>query len=159
MQAQDEQQEPETRQLTAELIPGFAQVGEAVRYAKAMRGEPDDPSLAMRPEEGLGGWAALPMVQSVHAMWEDILAMPFPGSTARGPCPDGGYEYAVVVYHYTRTLAFAARCRAAPESEACFQAEKELHLLQVNFSDAALYPLQCFLMCTGHLSSSTSAPG
>ena len=122
----------------AELTPVYLQVGVALRYAKAIRGEPDDPSLAMRPEEGLGGWAALPLLQSVHAMWEDILDMPFPGSTARGPCPDGGYEYAVVVYHYTRTLAFAARCRAAPESEACSQAEKELRLLQVSLSGPAV---------------------
>lgn len=108
------------------------QVGQALRYAKAMRGEPDDPSLAMKPEEGLGGWAVLPLVQSVHALWDDILAMPFPGSTARGPCPDGGYQYAVVVYHYTRTLALSARCRAAPSSQACSQAEHELQLLQVH---------------------------
>lgn len=99
-----------------------------------MRGEPDDPSLAMRPEEGLGGWAALPLLQSVHGLWEDILAMPFPGHAARGPCPDGGYEYAVVVYHYTRTLALAARCRAMPGSQACAQAEHELQLLKVNLA-------------------------
>jgi hypothetical protein len=32
---------------------------------------------------------------------------PPPG--ARGLCPDGGYGYAVTVYHYARTLAIAAK--------------------------------------------------
>ena len=32
---------------------------------------------------------------------------PPPG--ARALCPDGGYDYAVTVYHYARTLALAAK--------------------------------------------------
>lgn len=114
------------------------QIEQALRYTKAMGGKPDDLSLKMRPEEGLGGWAGLPLLQSAHAMWDDILAMPFPEATARGPCPGGGYDYAVAVYHYTRTLALAARCRAVPHIQACAQAEHELQLLQVAFSSALI---------------------
>ena len=107
------------------------QVGQALRYAKAIRGQPDDPSLAMSREEGLGGWTPLLLVQSVYGLWDTILQSPVPPLDARGPCPAQGYEYAVAVYHYTRTLALAAQCAATSDSAACSQAPQELQQLQV----------------------------
>lgn len=32
-----------------------------------------------------------------------------PPPSARALCPDGGYDYAVTVYHYARALALAAK--------------------------------------------------
>lgn len=108
------------------------EVEQALRYAKAIRGQPDDPSLAMRHDEGLGGWTPLLLVQSVYALWDAILLSPAPHPEARGPCPAQGYQYALAVYHYTRCLALAARCASANHtSSACSQAKEELHLLQV----------------------------
>lgn len=112
------------------------QVGQALRYAKAIWGQPDDPSLAMKQDEGLGGWTPLLLIQSVYALWDGILESPAPPATARGPCPAQGYEYAVAVYHYTRSLALAARCAAALDTLACSQAQQELQHLQV-----CLHPL------------------
>ena len=109
----------------------LAQVGQALRYAKAIRGQPDDPSLVMRHDEGLGGWTPLLLVQSVYAFWDAILLSPAPPPEARGPCPAQGYQYALAVYHYTRSLAFAAHCPANLTSSACSQAKQELQHLQV----------------------------
>lgn len=106
------------------------EVGQALRYAKAIRGQPDDPSLAMKHDEGLGGWTPLLLVQSVYGLWDTILQSPVPPLDARGPCPAQGYEYAVAVYHYTRTLALAAQCAATSDSAACSQAPQELQQLQ-----------------------------
>ena len=107
------------------------QVGQALEYAKAIRGQPDDPSLAMAHDEGLGGWTPLPLIQSVYGLWHAILDNPAPPGNARGPCPAQGYEYAMAVHHYTRTLAQAARCAASPNPPACSEAQHELHQLQV----------------------------
>ena len=106
------------------------QVGQALRYAKAISGWPDDPGLAMRHDEGLGGWTPLLLVQSVYALWEAILLSPAPPLAARGPCPAQGYQYALAVYHYTRCLAFGAHCSANSTSSACSQAKEELQHLQ-----------------------------
>jgi len=113
----------------------WMQVGQALRYAKAIRGQPDDSSLGMA---GLGGWTPLLLVQSVYGLWDGILQSPAPPADARGPCPAQGYEYAVTVFHYTRTLAHAASCGAIPDSLACSQAVEELHQLRV----CPLLPLQ-----------------
>lgn len=107
------------------------QVEQALRYAKAIRGRPDDPSLVMRHDEGLGSWTPLLLVQSVYALWDDILLSPAPPPEARGPCPAQGRQYALAVYHYTRCLALAARCSANSTSSACSQAKEELRSLQV----------------------------
>ena len=118
------------------------QVGQALRYAKAIRGQPDDPSLAMAHDEGLGGWTPLLLIQSVYGLWDAILDSPAPPGSARGPCPAQGYEYAVAVYHYTRTLAQAARCAASPHTTACSEASHELRQLQVYlclFTTAAVF--------------------
>jgi hypothetical protein len=104
------------------------QVGQALRYAKAIRGQPDDSSLGMA---GLGGWTPLLLVQSVYGLWDGILQSPAPPADARGPCPAQGYEYALAVFHYTRTLAHAASCAAIPDSLACSRAVEQLHRLQV----------------------------
>ena len=109
----------------------LAQVGQALRYAKAISGQPDDPSLAMKHDEGLGGWTPLLLVQSVYALWDAILLSPAPPPEARGPCPAQGYQYARAVYHYTRSLAFAAHCAANSTNSACAQAKEELRHLQV----------------------------
>lgn len=109
----------------------LVQVGQALRYAKAISGQPDDPSLAMKHDEGLGGWTPLLLVQSVYALWDAILLSPAPPPEARGPCPAQGHQYALAVYHYTRSLAFAARCAANSTSSACSQAKEELQRLQV----------------------------
>ena len=119
------------------------QVKQALRYAKAIRGQPDDPSLIPRHDEGLGGWTPLLLVQSVYGLWEDILQSPKPPGNARGPCPAQGYEYAQAVYHYTRCLALAARCTAVPGSAACSQAQDELQGLQVLMATACYIRL-CF---------------
>lgn len=109
------------------------QVEQALRYAKAIRGQPDNPSLAMRHDEGLGGWTPLLLVQSVYALWDAILLSPAPPPEARGPCPAQGHQYALAVYHYTRCLALAAGCASANHTtSACSQAKEELHLLQVS---------------------------
>lgn len=107
------------------------QVEQALRYAKAIRGQPDDPDLAMRHDEGLGGWTPLLLVQSVYALWDAILLSPAPPPEARGPCPAQGYHYALAVYHYTRCLAFAAQCSTNSTSSACSEAREELQHLQV----------------------------
>ena len=104
------------------------QVGQALRYAKAIRGQPDDSSLGMA---GLGGWTPLLLVQSVYGLWDGILQSPPPPADARGPCPAQGYKYALAVFHYTRTLAHAASCGAIPDSLACSRAVEELHQLWV----------------------------
>ena len=106
----------------------WMQVGQALRYAKAICGQPDDSSLGMA---GLGGWTPLLLVQSVYGLWDGILQSPAPPPDARGPCPAQGYEYALTVFHYTRTLAHAASCAAIPGSLACSRAVEELHQLQV----------------------------
>ena len=112
----------------------MTQVQQSLRYAKAIRGKPDDPSLAMRHDEGLGGWTPLLLVQSVYALWDAILLSPASPPEARGPCPAQGYQYALAVYHYTRSLAFAAHCAANSTSSACSQAKGELQHLQVCLS-------------------------
>lgn len=104
------------------------EVGQALRYAKAIRGQPDDSSLGMA---GLGGWTPLLLVQSVYGLWDGILQSPPPPADARGPCPAQGYKYALAVFHYTRTLAHAASCGAIPDSLACSRAVEELHQLWV----------------------------
>ncbi|DBA79517.1 TPA: hypothetical protein ACH3X2_007704 [Trebouxia sp. C0005] len=104
------------------------EVGQALRYAKAIRGQPDDSSLGMA---GLGGWTPLLLVQSVYGLWDGILQSPGPPADARGPCPAQGYKYAVAVFHYTRTLAHTASCGAIPDSLACSRAVEELHQLRV----------------------------
>ncbi len=48
-----------------------------------------------------------------------------PPKTARALCPGSGYEYAVAVYHYARTLALAAKAmgvKAAGETGAFYDA-------------------------------------
>lgn len=124
------------------------QVQQAVRYARAISGKPADVSLAMNQDEGLGGWAALVLVHTAHAMWDEVLAIAAPPSNARGNCPDGGYAYSVVVYHYARTLALAARCRPAPDSDACRHADRELGLLQASCTAAwRLLPADALMQC------------
>ena len=126
------------------MIPSLkVQVKQALRYAKAIRGQPEDPSLAMRHDEGLGGWTPLLLVQSVYALWDAILLSPAPPPEARGPCPAQGYQYALAVYHYTRCLALAARCSANHTSLACSQAREELQLLQVGPALLTMLSLGC----------------
>lgn len=131
--------------LQHRLTGVLLQVGQALRYAKAIRGQPDDPSLAMRHDEGLGGWTPLLLVQSVYALWDAILLSPSPPPEARGPCPAQGYQYAVAVFHYTRCLAFAAQCSVAPNSSACSEAQEELQHLQVNYLLCCTRSISCLM--------------
>ncbi len=51
-----------------------------------------------------------------------------PPKGARALCPDQGYQYAVAVYHYARTLALAAKAvglRAAGQTGAVYNAYVE----------------------------------
>ena len=64
-----------------------------------------------------------------------------PPKGARALCPGGGFEYAVAVYHYARTLALAAKAvgeRAAGETGDFYEAYvggavKSLNRLRVRF--------------------------
>ena len=107
----------------------------------------------MRHDEGLGGWTPLLLVQSVYALWDAVLLSPPPPPEARGPCPAQGYQYGVAVYHYTRSLALAARCAADGSSPACSEARTELQHLQVSLGTFQPFPFALFTFspCPWHV--------
>ena len=86
------------------------------------------------------------MINSVNSQgkWDAIMDLPGQGPPkgARALCPGGGYEYALAVYHYARTLALAAKAvgeRAAGETGDFYAAYvggavKSLERLRVQFS-------------------------
>jgi hypothetical protein len=51
----------------------------------------------------------------LQGKWGEILDLPGrgPPADARALCPDGGFEYATVIFHYARTLALAAKADGA----------------------------------------------
>ncbi|KAK9824022.1 hypothetical protein WJX72_007032 [[Myrmecia] bisecta] len=73
-------------------------------------------------------WVHLVTTYIMYAQWEDILAIKAVPHEARALCMAGGYEYALVVFHYARTLALAAKAAElqsrAPGAQQAQQAQR-----------------------------------
>lgn len=103
------------------------------------------PNLHTRCSEPCAGWSSRPL----QGKWDAIMELPGRGPPpgARALCPGGGYEYAVTVYHYARTLALAAKAAgvaAAGETGDFYDAYvegavKSLNRLQVQFMWGCLF--------------------
>ena len=97
--------------------------------------QPDDFNLAMQVQ---------------HARWADIMKVQKPGLGDRANCPSGGFEFAMVVWRYVRSMALAAKAeglKQAGEEEGFKQANKfldsYLQLLRVRTAVGLhLHPLQ-----------------
>lgn len=116
----------------------WTQVKTAEEYALKLSTMQMDFKPAAYPSDTFE-WTFLPLVWARVGAWDSILDMEKLPERARGLCfAAGAHEYATVVWHYVRVLAYAgqadaSRARGTPGEAVLWDslADKEASLLEV----------------------------
>eukprot|EP00884_Botryococcus_braunii_P017799 jgi/Botrbrau1/4702/Bobra.0218s0023.1 len=124
---------------TAMLVYAALMGGEiktAEEYALKLSTMQQDFKPAAYPSDSFE-WTFLPLIWARLGQWDTILDLKELPEGARGQCYLRGHEYAAVVWHYVRTLAYAgeadaSRARGTPGEAVLWDslADKEAALLE-----------------------------